>query len=220
MERRVKERLVGASILVALIVLIAPELLSGPSPAPMSPRLPASAPEPVRHVTVDLATAKEPEPESGADAAASSVAPTPGQGAAGAAGAVAQTGADGGTVGNGTIPPAAVAATTPSATTAEPLEPASAAPTSVPTAKPVKAAAPGHAWAVQLGSFASRANAEKLMHQVKAQGFSAYLSSIGSGASARHRVRIGPLADRNAATQVAAKLRSLGHVGSVVPPAG
>src|ERR1700688_4884165 len=45
MDRRVKERLVGASILVVLIVLIVPELLSGP-PAPpaaaLGPRLPVS----------------------------------------------------------------------------------------------------------------------------------------------------------------------------------
>ena len=48
MDRRVKERLVGASILVVLVVLIVPELLSGP-PAPAPSRagagLPVSAPE-------------------------------------------------------------------------------------------------------------------------------------------------------------------------------
>ena len=43
MDRRVKERLVGASILVVLIVLIVPELLSGPAPAPVGPRPPVSA---------------------------------------------------------------------------------------------------------------------------------------------------------------------------------
>ena len=65
MDRRVKERLVGASILVVLIVLIVPELLSGPpgpAPVPVGPRLPVSAPEPVRNITVDLATSKAPEP--------------------------------------------------------------------------------------------------------------------------------------------------------------
>ncbi|MDP9082248.1 MAG: hypothetical protein M3N50_00550, partial [Pseudomonadota bacterium] len=66
MDRRVKERLVGASILVALIVLIVPELLSGPKPAaPAAPRLPASAPEPLRNVTVDLATSKPPATDQG-----------------------------------------------------------------------------------------------------------------------------------------------------------
>ena len=75
------------------------------------------------------------------------------------------------------------------------------------------------AWAVQLGSFASRANADKLVHQLKAQGFSVYVVSGGSGAAARYRVRIGPMADRSAATQAVAKLQSLGHTASFVPPA-
>ena len=66
MDRRVKERLVGASILVVLIVLIVPELLSGPAPRgaavqPAGATPPAHAPEPVRNVTVDLATSKAPE---------------------------------------------------------------------------------------------------------------------------------------------------------------
>src|SRR5450631_1166694 len=60
MDRRVKERLVGASILVVLIVLIVPELLSGPARGPMTPLLPGSTPEPTRTVTVDLATSKTP----------------------------------------------------------------------------------------------------------------------------------------------------------------
>ncbi len=70
MDRRVKERLVGASILVVLIVLIVPELLSGPAPGPVAPRLPVSAPEPVRNVTVDLATSKAPATEPVVEAAA------------------------------------------------------------------------------------------------------------------------------------------------------
>jgi cell division protein FtsN len=72
---------------------------------------------------------------------------------------------------------------------------------------------------VQLGSFASRANAEKLERQLKGQGFSVYVVSGGSGASARYRVRIGPMADRAAAAQARLKLQSLGHTASFVPPA-
>src|ERR1700684_4544940 len=71
MDRRVKERLVGASILAVLIVLVVPELLSGPAPVPATSRLPVSAPEPVRNVTVDLATSKAPEPSPLDDPAAS-----------------------------------------------------------------------------------------------------------------------------------------------------
>ncbi len=88
MDRRVKERLVGASILVVLIVLIVPELLSGPpvpAPAPVGARLPASAPEPVRNVTVDLATSKAPEPPEAEPPASSAQPPEPRSGEAASA---------------------------------------------------------------------------------------------------------------------------------------
>jgi DedD protein len=79
MDRRVKERLVGATILVVLIVLIVPELLSGPRrPVPASPSAAASAAEAVRNVTVDLATSKAtPAAEAPALAAPSSSAGAP-----------------------------------------------------------------------------------------------------------------------------------------------
>jgi cell division septation protein DedD len=71
---------------------------------------------------------------------------------------------------------------------------------------------------VQLGSFASHANADKLAHQVKGQGFTVFVLSGGSGAAQRYRVRIGPLADRGAAIQAEAKLKAMGHIGTVVSP--
>ncbi len=93
MDRRVKERLVGASILVVLIVLIVPELLSGPkAPSPTAPRLPVSAPEPVRNVTVDLATSKPPAQDP-SDAATSAAVPSAGAGSTAAADAAASVAA-------------------------------------------------------------------------------------------------------------------------------
>jgi DedD protein len=193
MDRRVKERLVGASILAALIVLVVPEFLSGPVPAPTAPKQPALQPEPVRNITVDLSTSKAPEPDP-LVAAASSAPPAETRSAA-----------------------AASAAGTPPATPSARLETAPPAPTTPTTAaKPVTSAG---AWAVQLGSFASRANADKLMRQLKSQGFAVYVAPGGSGASVRYRVRVGPLADRTAAAQAVAKLKSLGHTASFVPPA-
>jgi DedD protein len=76
------------------------------------------------------------------------------------------------------------------------------------------------AWAVQLGSFANRANADKLARQLKGQGFSVYLVSGGTGASVRYRVRVGPLADRSSAERTMAKLKSVGHASTLVAPAG
>jgi DedD protein len=207
MDRRVKERLVGASILVVLIVLIVPELLSGPAPGPVTPRLPVSAPEPVRNVTVDLATNKAPAPEPPAEAAAASSAQTPaGTGSGDAASAVAEP---------TPAPPAPAVA--PAPVPSAPLETTAPPPTSAATTP--KPAPAGHSWAVQLGSFASHANADKLVRKLKSQGFSVYVLSGGSGASLRYRVRVGPMADRGAAAQAAARLKSLGHVGSLVSPA-
>jgi cell division protein FtsN len=74
----------------------------------------------------------------------------------------------------------------------------------------------GAAWLVQLGSFASRSNAERLAQQLKGQGFAA---SVSQGSSGRHlyRVRVGPVHDHGAATQLQAKLQAAGHSGSIVP---
>jgi cell division protein FtsN len=72
------------------------------------------------------------------------------------------------------------------------------------------------AWMVQLGSFASRTNAERLARQVRAGGFKV---SVSRGSSGRrlYRVRVGPAHDREAATQLAVQLRAAGHSGSIVP---
>jgi DedD protein len=250
MDRRVKERLVGASILVVLIVLIAPELLSGPpgpAPAALGPRLPVSTPaEPVRNVTVDLATSKAPEPAA-AEVAASSAQPpeAPSADAASAGAGAAAPPADASPVvpRSADVSPVvspraeAPAADTLRAETPAPdtpraavaprtasgsLETTAPAPTSTSAAKAALAAKPartGRAWAVQLGSFASHANADKLVRQLKAQGFSVYIVPGGSGPSLRYRVRIGPMADRGAATQALAKLKSTGHAASLVAPA-
>ena len=84
---------------------------------------------------------------------------------------------------------------------------------------PAAAPTSGHDWSVQLGSFANRGNADKLVHQLKSQGFPVYDSAIGAGQAQRFRVRVGPLSDRAAADRTIAKLKALGHSGSVVSPA-
>jgi DedD protein len=211
MDRRVKERLIGASILVVLIVLVVPELLSGPKSAVPSATpaaiFPANAPEPTRNVTLDLATSKAPansEVEPAEAAKGGEAAPTPAPSTDGSSSTAVST------------------STAPTSTA-----PASAAPApdAAATAKPVETAAPSPistraAWAVQLGSFASRTNADNLSRQLKGQGFSVYVLSGGSGASVRYRVRVGPLADRDSAERTAAKLKSIGHASSLVAPAG
>jgi len=71
------------------------------------------------------------------------------------------------------------------------------------------------AYVVQLGSFASRANAERLAKKVRAQGFAV---SVSQGSSGRlYRVRVGPAHDRAAAGELVQQLRGHGHSGAIVP---
>ena len=205
MDRRVKERLVGASILVAIVVLVVPELLSGPKPAAPPPAPNAIAPEPIRNVTVDLATSKETAPSD----AESPVAATPPT-----AGAASGAERAPGPAPSAAAASAAAAAPSTSAPSVAASAHAAAAPVETPQTSPISAAR----WAVQLGSFASRANADNFVHQLKAQGLTASVSSGGSGQSLRYRVRMGPFADREAADRTAARLKSLKHDSTIVAP--
>jgi cell division septation protein DedD len=222
MERSVKERLVGASLLVAVVVLVVPELLSGPkSPVVTKPNIA----EPVRNVTVDLATSRPMTPEP----APASPQPTKPPPALPVSPALLPA-----TGGPAAEKPVLVPATAP----AHELAPAPArelaqkpvvVPVPAPAKKPAVGSVPGLAdataaaaassgrWSVQLGSFASRSNANKLLSELRAKHFSGHMSVRGSGASRRYRVRMGPLGNRDDAEQMAAKLKVAGHGASIVP---
>jgi cell division protein FtsN len=199
---------VCSSDLVALIVLLVPALLTGPirsAPHALAAASAASAEEPpLRSYTIHLAddarahsAARASGPEQpapiGASAAAESSAP------AAAAPAVAS--------------PARAAAPPPPSVGA--AAPAAAAIVAV-TAASASTSSQSGAWMVQLGSFASRANAERLAQQLRARGFQ---MSVSQGSTGRrlYRVRAGPAASHAAAAQLAAKLHAAGHAGALVP---
>jgi DedD protein len=218
MERHVKERLVGASILLVLVVLLVPEFLSGPKSAPPPPLAtpPATLPVPVHTVTVDLndpsrATLQEPV---SAASAVSTPPPTP-MATSPTTATPAPTDSTASTL----------AATPGPAPAPAPIETAPNIPIEahVPSRSVVAGAGARHAtakgaWSVQLGSFASKGNAEKLVHVLDGKGYSAAVSPIGAGAAERYRVRIGQLADRPAAERLIGRLKSQGHVATLVPP--
>jgi cell division protein FtsN len=130
----------------------------------------------------------------------------------------------------GSVPPDAVApAKRVGASTTMPLESAAPPPTSE-RSEAHRAAAPVDSvagqphpsrgeWAVQLGSFASKANAEKLVRALSAKGHTATISAAGSGASLRYRVRMASLVDREAAERVLQRLKAQGQAATLVPPA-
>jgi cell division septation protein DedD len=194
----VKERLTGAIILVALIVLLVPELLTGPiKSAPRAVVTSAEEP-PLRSYTINL----------GDDARAHSAAAQPQSAAPQPLAAAASAPAPA---------PPAPSQEAPAATAAAPGTSAAPPPAAMPApAAPVASGEGGAALVVQLGSFASHANADRLAHQLKGQGFAA---SVSQGTSGRHlyRVRVGPVHDRAAAVQLQSKLKAAGHSGSVVP---
>ncbi len=215
MERHVKERLVGATILVVLIVLIVPELLSGPKRAAGTAQpSPAAPTETIRSVTVDLATnqttasIEEPAAAAAPSAAASSAAPAAHDG-----------------VPDGDRTPDAASGAPPNAPSSQAQAPAAAkletgssSPKSETKGSVVAETHGVHAgWTAQLGSFSARANAEKLDRELRAQGFAASLSASGVGLAARYRVRVGPIGDRLSAERLVAKLKRAGHPASVVP---
>jgi DedD protein len=72
-------------------------------------------------------------------------------------------------------------------------------------------------WAVQLGSFSNQANAERLAADLRKEGYAAFLSQLQTGSGKLHRVRVGPQKDRASAESVASKLGAKGHKGQVVP---
>ena len=201
---QVKERLTGAIILVALIVLLVPELLTGPvRSAPRSAAVASSIEEPpLRSYTIKLAeeprmrgasmhgTPEQPTPLPPAPAAAVSSAPA--------------------------APSAGTSAPAPAnVSTAAPPEHRPAAPPAG-AASPAGSADTSGAYMVQLGGFASRVNAEHLAKQVRSQGFTVSVSQGSSGHL--YRVRVGPARDRAAAGELAQQLRAHGHGGGTIVP--
>ena len=232
-----KERLTGAIILVALMVWVIPELLTGPiRSAPRAAALASRTGEPpLRSYTIDLgdesharaATERASGPQQPAPLLTSASAESP------AAEPSAVPEAPHATTGSAAppalaTPPAPVGAShgpppvtpvAPRSSTTRALSAAAPAQTQAAGAtiagKAAASAASG-AWVVQLGSFARRENAERLAQHLRSQGFEVSVSQ-GSGGRRLYRVRVGAAHDRAGALALAQKLRALGHSGTVVP---
>ncbi|TLY57315.1 MAG: hypothetical protein E6K51_06960 [Gammaproteobacteria bacterium] len=201
-----KERLTGAIILVALIVLLVPEVLTGPiRSAPHTAAVtPSGEGAPLRSYTINLSD--EAHPRNADAGSAAPVPPVPLEAAPASA------------------PPveAAPRETRPAAAPqgAPPPEPSAPPPakrvTTPATSGPASGEGGPGGWVVQLGSFAQHTNAERLARQVRARGFKVSVSQDSSGRRL-YRVRVGPGQDRAAATQLAAQLHAAGHSGAIVP---
>jgi DedD protein len=218
MDRALKERLIGAIALVVIAVLVVPVFLDGPSTeaeiVSESVTLPGQNEQSRKRQTIVLERDRDqPVPVSGtrnlqATTAAEKLAAD--DAARKAAAAAAQP-----------APAAEVKAPPPEQNEPEPPQQVPKTEPAITVAKAeVKAAAPASTtgmWAVQLGSFSSQANAERLAADLRKNGYAAFLSQLNTASGSLHRVRVGPQKDRESAEAVAGKLTGDGHKGQVVP---
>jgi cell division septation protein DedD len=80
---------------------------------------------------------------------------------------------------------------------------------------PVVAAEPSGVWFVQLGSFASKSNADRLIRALKAKGYPVKVTVIETSDKPLFRVRVGPQADKARADALNSRLKRDGHGGAV-----
>jgi cell division septation protein DedD len=228
-QSSVKERLTGALILIVALVIVVPELFSGRPKQPPTTDAPdaqsADAGAPLRSYTMELGdkqsgqtgqSAQAPEPipidarkppvedakQAAVTAPAAVVSPPP------------------------VLPEPALPVAKPAQTSKpEAVPPAVKPAEKPPAAKPPTAklptttpAAQSHGWWVQLGSFAARANADRLVGTLSSAGYSVRVSPSTKSGKELYRVLAGPTEDRAAAVALQARLTAAGHKGTLVAP--
>ena len=227
MEPRAKQRLTGAIILVALFVLLVPELLTGPRDS--HPAAESTNDEGLRRYTIDLDArngAGQTTAPAGQQApvalppVAEPMGATQGLAVPGEA-AVPETPApqpSNKPTSPANLPPPAAPASAAPATSAPKPAPAATPPAPAPRIAPPPASAPARgSFVVQLGSFSSRENADRLVHDMTARGFTAFIAPITTNGRELYRVRVGPTRDRASAEALAVELKKIGQPGSIVP---
>ena len=69
---------------------------------------------------------------------------------------------------------------------------------------------------VQVGTFGQKANAERLVKDLRAKGFDAFVSELERSGKLLYRVRVGPAGTREAAADLARRLAAAGQAGQLV----
>lgn len=204
MDRQLAERMVGAACLLAVLVLVVPAILDGNPDSGATITHPDIAEElDLRTHTIRLDGAER-EPPVPTQLQARVDPPPPGEAAPEEPPA----------------PPAAAPEPEPAEAAPAPPEPVTTAPAATAAAvagSPVTDRAGGDGdWVVQLGSFASQANADRLAARVKASGFQVSVQGGGGSSGTLYRVRAGPEGDRAGAEALAARLAAAGFKGGRV----
>lgn len=200
-----KQRIIGALVLVSLAVIFVPmifdephsERVSSPIPIPEEPPFPEvdvstdAMPEPPRYET---GGSEQPVPDLTAEAPETSAAP---------AYRILESGDEpAAQVSAPTDEPAAPTSGEPSMpvtpAASEPAAAAPATPAEAPETEEYRRSLAG-AWVVQLGSFGNPDNARRLRDEVRAKGYGSHLQQVTRGDTTLTRVFSGPFATRNEA---------------------
>jgi DedD protein len=218
MDEALKARLIGAAVLVAIAVLLIPELLSGRKS--VEPVTEEAGPRGSRTFTIELGGGAG---QSVRTPTTVTTAPAPLPGTQPPAATVAAPVAEPAAPAETTPPPAEVAA---APVEHEPVPPPAAEPSVVPPtvtppgggkpASPPASAPSRGGWAVQVGAFGTADAAAKLVRDLSGAGYRAFVSPVARGGKTLHRVRVGPEADKGDAEQLAGRLKARGLPATVV----
>lgn len=211
MEIRLKERLVGALVIVAIAVVVLPWIFDDEkSQADFSSQIPDAPPLPPSRV-VELAQPR-PLDEQGFDDSAIAAKTQAGN---------AETADDMTDTGSESLPAEqpAPAQSSPEQAIAEQTPASTESKTADNGAKPktvTTTAAISGGFVVQLGSFGNKANAGRLVSDLKAKGLAAYMRDDKTVKPAVYRVLVGPTLEREQAEQMQAKAKSLSGLNPIV----
>ena len=216
MERLVKERLVGAAVLMAAAIILIPEMLSGPDrESHEQPAAQSRSDGPIKTYTIDLSHSPNAQPANAqpTPSVVDNRAPPPEEPPAAQAPSAPQP------AGGDQAKPEVPQQETPAPAAAPVIEPpteaaAPARPAQRPLASGDDAPTSGR-WAVQVGSYAREATAERIAKQLRDQGQSAFVMPVKSGGATLYRVRIGPMKDRASAETA---LRDVKSPGAAIVP--
>lgn len=190
MEIGLKERLIGAAILVILAVIIVPWVLKG-----------GSAPDTTvtKSLTLPPATATHGEAAYHMD--------------------LSNPGPASSTSNPAVINQAPHAVVKQEAPASKAMAAPNAKPASQSNQEPAASAASATGgWAVQAGSYRNQANAQSVQSKLAKQGYHAYISRFQKGSRTYYRVRVGPYTDKASAARVVLGVgKAFGGKAVVVP---
>ena len=203
MEHSLKQRLVGAAVLVGLAVIFVPMLIErSPIETPRieESNIPPAPTEQSGEFTSKIVPLEPVEPVTPV------VPPSAGQAIDAVAPAAPATGGT-------TEPPAG----SDRQGAVPEVPPAALGAAEEPAQTGTDQRASVNAWVIQLGSFASEQNARDLEARLQKEGYAAFVEKIGAGEEQKYRVRVGPELIRAKADQARDKLeKDLNLKGIVV----